>query len=171
MSESEKDEAANAARWDAAEEGAERLRDGDVEGAVRELTRLVSEEPNNEYGFYYLGAAHFEAGAFEKALKAYLSAIDAAPRYVGAMIGAGHALRMLGHHDKAIRMGKQVLLAQKDDADAFYLLGLCHYARGEQAAAKEALERFLETNPEFEAAQEARGLLEILVGNVQPLEE
>ena len=41
-------------------------------------------------------------------------------------------------------------------------MGLTHYARGEAAAAKRYLERFLDSKPEVEAAQEARGLLQIL---------
>jgi hypothetical protein len=49
-------------------------------------------------------------------------------------------------------------------------MGLTHYARGDEAAAKGYLRRFLETNPELEVAQEARGLLEILEGRVEPLE-
>jgi tetratricopeptide (TPR) repeat protein len=154
-------------KWDAAQEGAELLREGEVDAAIRELTQVIARDGSNEYAYYFLGAAHFEKGAFDKALKSYLEALRIAPGYLGAMIGAGHALRMLGRHQEAIRMARQVLARAPDDGDALHLLGLAHYARGERAAATEAFERYLATRPELEAAQEVRGLLQILRGEVQ----
>jgi tetratricopeptide (TPR) repeat protein len=82
------------------------------------------------------------------------------------MVALGHTLRMLGRYDQALRMGREVLARKADDGDALHLMGLVHYARGDEAAAIDYLNRFLETRPELEAAQEARGLLEILEGNV-----
>ena len=154
-------------RWDAAQEGAERLREGDLDGAIDELERLVAEQPDNEYAYFFLGSAHFEEGQLERALKAYVLALEKAPGYVGAMVHLGHTLRLLGRYDQALRMGKEVLARAKDDAEGLYLMGLTHYAVGDAAAAKGYLERFLATSPEVEVAQEAHGLLEILAGRVE----
>ncbi|MFK7991484.1 MAG: tetratricopeptide repeat protein, partial [Sandaracinaceae bacterium] len=123
-------------RWDAAQEGAERLREGDVDGAITELERLIVDDPDNEYGYFFLGSAHFEQGQFDKALKAYVVALEKAPEYVGAMVHLGQTLRMLGRYDQALRMGKQILARNTKDADGLYLMGLTHYARGEEAAAR-----------------------------------
>lgn len=157
-------------RWDAAQEGAELLREGEVDRAIEELERVLAEDEDNEYAYFFLGNAHFEQGSFDKAMKAFVVALEKAPQYFGAMVNLGHTLRLLGRYDQALRMGKQVLMRDKDDPDGLYLMGLTHYARGEEAAAKGYLERFLETGPEVEAAQEARGLLEILAGRARPLE-
>jgi Flp pilus assembly protein TadD len=153
-------------RWEAAQEGAELLREGEVELALAELERLVEAEPDNEYALFFLGNAHFEKGAFDKAMKAYVVALEKAPDYVGAMVGLGHTLRMLGRYEQALRMGHQVLARKKNDSDALYLMGLSHYARGEEAAAARYLHLFLETGPEIEAAHEVRALLEVLEGKV-----
>src|SRR5690606_15772737 len=110
-----------------AEEGAELLREGHLDEAIAELERVIRDDPDNEYAYFFLGGAHFERGSFERAMKAYLLAIERAPDYVGAMVGLGHALRMLGRYDQALRMGKQVLARRKDDADALHLMGLTHY--------------------------------------------
>ena len=157
-------------RWDAAQEGAERLREGDVEGAIVELERLVSEDPDNEYAYFFLAGAHFEDGAFDKAMKGYLVALEKAPEYLGAMVGLGQTLRMMGRYDQALRVGRQVLSRDKDDGDGLYLMGLTHYAIGNEAAAKGYLERFLESGAELEVVQEVRGLLEILNGRVDTSE-
>jgi hypothetical protein len=69
--------------------------------------------------------------------------------------------------DQALRMGQQVLGRDKNDPDGLHLMALVHYARGDEAAAKGYLTRFLETGPEVEVAQEARGLLEILLGKAE----
>lgn len=157
-------------RWDAAQEGAELLREGDLDAAIAELERVIEADDGNAYAYYFLGAAHFEKGTLEKAMKAYVLALDHAPNYLGAMIGLGHTLRLMGRYDQALRMGREVLARSPEDSDALYLMGLVHYARGEGAAAAKYLRRFLDTNPEFEVAHEVRGLLEILEGRVVPLE-
>jgi len=156
-------------RWDAAQEGAELLREGDTESAAEELERLVTRQPDNEYAYFFLGVARYELGEYGAALRAYVRALELAPRYLGAMIHLGHALRMIGRHDEAIRLARQVMAQSPDDPDAFHLLGLAHLGRGDRAAAVGYLEQFLLTCPEAEAALEVEGLLETLRNNVIPL--
>jgi Flp pilus assembly protein TadD len=164
------DDPRNGDRWEAAQEGAELLREGESAAAIAELERVIAREPDNEYVLYFLGAAHFEAGRFDRAMKAYLSAVAIKPGYLGALAGLGHCLRMLGKHDEALRVAKQILLKSKDDPEGLHLAGLAHFARGEGAAAAQYLERYLATKPEVEAAQEAAGLLDVIRGEVQKLD-
>lgn len=158
-------------RWDAAQEGAELLREGEADLAVAELERVIAADPENEHAYFFLGSAHFEKARFEKAMKAYLRALEIAPAYLGAMVHLGHALRMMGKHAEALRMGREALKRSPEDADAIHLIALAHYARGEGAAAAHYLERFLALRPELEAAQEAEGLLQVLRGEVQKVDE
>lgn len=158
------------AAWEAAQEGAELLADGEPEAAQAELERLVQEQPDNEYGYFFLGSAHYEQGHYDKALRAYVTALELAPGYLGAMVNLGHTLRMLGRHDQAIRMGKQILARAAEDPDALYLIGSSHFARGEAKAAIEHLARFLDTGPEPEVAMEAQGMLQVLRGEIVPAE-
>lgn len=154
--------------WDAAQAGADLIADGEPERAVDALERLIEREPRNEHAYFFLGAAHYELGDFAKALRAYVTALSLVPNYVGAMIHAGHTLRMLGRYDQAIRMGQQVLARRKDDPDALFLLGASHFARGDNASAANYLSSFLSTGPEVEAATEAHGMLQIIEGQIVP---
>ncbi len=156
------------ARWEAVEEGMELLNDGEADRAIDELVRVVREDPGNEYGYYFLGHAYFEKEAYQEALKSYVEALTLAPDYVGAMLGAGQALRMLGEYDKAIRMGQRVLQTREDDGDGLFLVGAAHFQKGENQAAKRYLERFLQTNPELEVALEVEGMLQVIRGEVLP---
>lgn len=155
-------------RWEAAEEGMELLHSGEIDRAIDELLRVVREDPDNEYASYFLGHAYFEKEAYPEALKCYVEALRVAPQYVGAMIGAGQALRMMGEYDRAIRMGRRVLDKDKDDSDALFLVGAAHFQKGENQAAKRYLERYLETGPELEIALEVEGMLQVIRGEVLP---
>jgi cytochrome c-type biogenesis protein CcmH/NrfG len=154
------------AAWEAAQEGAELIAEHEPERAIEVLERLIREDPQNEYAYFFLGSAHYELRDYKKALAAYVAALKLVPTYMGAMINAGHTLRMLGRYDQAIRMAHEVLARAKDDPDALYLLGASHFARGDSAAAMQFLTRFLHTGPEIEAAIEAEGMLQILRGEV-----
>ncbi len=159
---------AQSQRWEAAEEGMELLHAGELDQAIDELLRVAREDPQNEYAFFFLGHAYFEKEAYPEALKSYVEALALAPDYVGAMLGAGQTLRMMGEYDRAIRMGQRVLREREDDADALFLVGAAHFQKGENQAAKRYLERFLETNPELEVALEVEGMLQVVRGEVLP---
>lgn len=137
-----------------------------MDAAITELERVIAADDRNEYAYYFLGSAHFEKSRFDKAMKAYLRAIEIAPDYLGALVHLGHTLRMMGKHGEALRIGREVLDRKKDDPDALHLIALVHYARGERAAAIKYLELFLATRPELEAANEAEGMLRILRNQV-----
>ena len=156
------------ARWEAAEEGMELLHSGELDPAIDELLRVARDDPQNEYAFHFLGHAYVEKEAYPEALKSYVEALTLAPEYVGAMLGAGQTLRMMGEYDRAIRMGQRVLQKQEDDSDALFLVGATHFQKGENQAAKKYLERFLETNPELEVALEVEGMLQVVRGEVLP---
>src|ERR1700750_1586589 len=95
--------------WDAAQEGAELVSEGEYVQAVAVLSDLIAREPEHEYGSSSLGCAHYELEQFDKALKAYVKALELVPTYLGAMVHAGHTLRMLGRYNEAIRMAREVL--------------------------------------------------------------
>lgn len=165
------DEARDQAFWEAAEEGAELMSDGQNQAAIDALSKVVTSQPDNHYALFFLGSALMEEGEAARALKAFVSALALKPDYPGALIGAGWALHTLGRYQEGIRVGKQVLAKSKEDPDALYLLGLCHYALGDNAAALGYLTRFVNTRPEIEVALEAEAVMQILRGEAEPLEE
>jgi tetratricopeptide (TPR) repeat protein len=91
-----------------------------------------------------------------------VKALELVPTYLGAMVHAGHTLRMLGRYQEAIRLAHEVLARLPGDSDALYLIGASSFARGDNAQAKDYLERFLHTNPELEIATEVEGMLQVI---------
>jgi len=161
------------AHWESAQEGAELLGEGEHEQAVAVLSQLLTREPQNEYGYFFLGSAYYELEQYDRALKCYVEALTLVPTYVGAMVHAGHSLRMLGRYKEAVRMAQQVLARSTNDPDAFFLIGACSFAVGEDGKAKDYLERFLHTNPELEIATEVQGMLQVIEARnpSQPLQD
>ncbi len=157
--------------WTAVEEAAELLGTGDVQGAIAELTRITAAQSDNEYAFYFLGNAYFEDRQYPKALKCYVRALELAPEYLGAMVGGGQTLRMMGEYVRAIRMGQRILGLAKDDPDGLYLLGLAHFQRGDSKLADGFLQRFLETSPELEVASEVDAILQSIREEAVPSPE
>jgi tetratricopeptide (TPR) repeat protein len=167
------DEPQHDAHWEAVDEATELLREGDRDGAMRELRGVLDRDPSNAYAHYFLGVAHFERGEFEAARAAYQSALDRAPGYLGAAVGLGHALRMLDRLDDAQRAGERALAmagGAAGDPDAHYLLGLVHSQRGEARLALRHLRAFLDSNPELEARHEVDAMIQALEGKVTPLD-
>jgi len=158
-------------RWDDAVEGMELLREGSSEAAVAELERVLAADPDNDHALLFLGHAWFEREDFPRALKAYLRVLDLVPKHRGAMIGAGHTTRRMGKLDHAVKLGEHALGGSPKDPDALYLLGAALFARGDGQAAIPYLQRLLEARPEAEVAIEARGMLQVLGGEVLPLED
>ena len=155
-------------RWDAVEEASELLQEGEVQRAIAALQSVVDTDPANPYAHHFLGHGYFEQEDFSRALAGYVRALELAPGYPGAMIGAGQSLRMMGEFERAIRMGKEVLRVRKDDADALYLLGAVYFQRGENKLAHGFLQRFLETDPDIEVAMEVEGMMQVIRGEVLP---
>ena len=158
----------DADKWEAAEEGIELLRSGEPDDAITAFLEVITEDPLNEYAHHFLGHAYFDKEAYPEALKCYVAALELAPDYVGAMIGAGQALRMMGEYDRALRMGHRVLQGRPEDPDALFLLGAIHFQRGENDAARRYLERFMKTDPELEVALEVEGMLQVIRGELLP---
>lgn len=154
------------AAWESAQEGAELLNEGEYAAAVTWLTALTDREPKNEYAHFFLGCAYYEQEEYAKALRPYLTAVQLAPRYIGALTHLGHTLRMLRRYDEAIRLGHEILRIEKDDPDALYLIGTSHFAAGNADAAQQFLQRFLQTRAEPEVALEVEGMLQVLRGDV-----
>jgi tetratricopeptide (TPR) repeat protein len=148
--------------WESVEEAAELISDGEHASAISMLHEILTREPDNEYAYYYLGCAHYELEEYDRALKGYVKALELAPTYIGAMLHAGHTLRMLGRYAEAMRMGQQILLRSPSDPDALFLIGSAAFARGDDAKAKDFLVRYLGTSPEIEVATEVNGMLQLI---------
>jgi tetratricopeptide (TPR) repeat protein len=163
------------ARWDAVEEAVELLREREYAAAERALDAVIAADPDNPYAWHFLGVLRFEQGQFSDSAQGYREALRCAPKYLGAAIGLGHALRMLGRLEEAVRAGERAIdlaretEASPNDGDAHWLLALCFAQLAKPDLAIRHAEAFIASHPELEAKAEADALLETLRGKARPL--
>jgi tetratricopeptide (TPR) repeat protein len=153
---------ANAQEWEEVEEAVELLHDERFQDALYLLRDAIKKNPKNPYAYYFLGVALFETAQAEPARDAYRAALKLSPGYLGARVSLSHVLRMLGDLRGAIAEAEEALRRTPGDGDALHAAGLAHAARGDNVAARRYLNAFLASNPEFEAATEARSILATL---------
>ena len=166
----ERPDLVDVAHWDAVEEATELLHEERFRDALFALRDAAKTDPRNPYAYHFMGVALYELGELEPARDAYRAATRLAPSYLGARINLSHVLRMLGDPQGALREAQVALRLAPGDGDVFYAIGRAHAAAGNRPSAKLYLEAFLKTNPELEAALEARQILSALEGGTGPLE-
>lgn len=149
----------DAKHWDEVEEATELLHEQKWQEALYALRDVIKASPQNPYAYYFSGHALYELGQLEAARDAYRAAVRTSPTYLGARVSLSQTLRMLGDVRGAIAEGEAAIKQAPDDADALFALGMAHAHRGDRDAARRYLYRFLDSRPEFEAAQEARSVL------------
>jgi Flp pilus assembly protein TadD len=148
--------------WEAIEEAAEMLQEGNFEGALLELKRVLFADPQNPYAFNLLGTALWELDRLEPARDAFKAATLVSPTFLGARVSLSHVHRRLKELEEAEQEARTALTYFPRDGEAMHALGLALAARGKRGEARKSLEGYLATNPEFEAATEVRGVLEML---------
>jgi tetratricopeptide (TPR) repeat protein len=149
-------------QWEAVEEASELILERRFEDALLELKRVLDADHQNPYAFNLLGTALYELEKLEPARDAFKAATLVSPDFLGARVSLSQVLRKLHDLDGAEREARAALLKYPRDGDALHALGLALAARGKRKEARRSLEGFLSTNPEFEAATEVRGVLEML---------
>jgi tetratricopeptide (TPR) repeat protein len=158
----EKKDPRDAAFWDAVDEATELLQERRHHDALLHLRDVIKTQPNNPYAYHYLGIAFFELKQLEPARDAYRAAVRLAPDYLGARIALAHVLRLLGDPKGSLAEANEALRRFPGDGEALHAAGLANAAMGHRKVAKKQLEGFLGTNPELEAQDEVRQILEML---------
>jgi len=111
-------EPSDEARWEAVEEAAELLGEGQPAEALQALRDVVAADPRNAYGYHLVGLALSQLGQIEPARDAFRAAVRLAPDYLGARLGLSHCLRLLGHLDGALAQAKEALRRFPDSDEA-----------------------------------------------------
>ncbi len=155
-------EGRDAARWEAIETATDYAEDRQFEQALIALRQVVLEDAQNAYAYNLMGTIFWELKQLEPARDAFRAAVLSAPDFLGARVSLSHTLRRLRDPEQAEREARLAITRLGDDGDAHHALGLALLAQGKRAHGERSLRIFLDSKPEFEAAQEVRGLLAML---------
>jgi cell division protease FtsH len=134
-----------------------RLRNGEPEAAIADLTEAIRLDSTLARAYYLRGSVLLQQERADEALADLNEAIRLDPDDAAAYLNRGVALHRLGDHDGAAADYGQAVRRAPEQAPAYYNRGLVHFATG---ALEEAIADFTEAirlDPEAAASYAARG--------------
>ena len=121
------------------EEAAERIRKGDLDGAISALGKVLEKSPDDSNALFYLGLSYAGRKMYAEAVGPLTRVTELSPRFPGAWFELGVCHRALGDPEKALAAYDRTLELDPANADSAYNSGLLLF---EQNRIEEALARF-----------------------------
>jgi tetratricopeptide (TPR) repeat protein len=115
---------------------------GKADSALVWSEKMISDNPENGWGYFYQGSAWFCLDSLEKAQQSFLKASEINPLMVLYLYRLAHTYRTQGLHKEAIRILKKILEIDKSEFPAYSYLGISYMALGDQEIAREYLLKF-----------------------------
>jgi len=139
---------------------------GDMETAVAEFETALEADPNDPDSHYQLGAAYLQmasstqdASLWAKAEAEFEQVLTLDPKKPEALVGLGTLYAGQGKFVEAIPLLEQAVDENPEMREALFALGLSYKENAQDDLAKAALEKFLETEPPAQWAQQAQQAL------------
>ncbi len=133
---------------------------GEHARALPFIDSLLAVAPTNAAGQRMAFFSHMELGDTQKAGKAFGVWSGEASSAAGEVLEQAENLFKANQQDKALSYAEAMLIGAPDNARAHYLKGRVLAATGQVAAAKSALQRFLDLAPDDAEAAAARQMME-----------
>lgn len=99
--------------------------------------KMIADNPDNAWGYYYLASAWFCHDSLETSLSLFKRASELDPDFVNNQFRLAHVYRHLEKYPEAIKVLERILAKNPEDASAVYDLGINYDAMGnDQEASK-----------------------------------
>jgi tetratricopeptide (TPR) repeat protein len=121
------------------QESADKIRQGDMDGAVAQLKEILDKNPKDVNALYLIGMAYSKKKMFPEAMGAFLQVAEMAPKFAAAFHQLGVCYQQQDQPEKALEAYKKALELDPANTDVFYNSGLILF---KQSRVDEALERF-----------------------------
>jgi tetratricopeptide (TPR) repeat protein len=139
--------------------GEQRVRSGDLIGAVEEFREAARLQPNRPEPRLGLGTALYQMGDLEAAIDAYRALLKLQPDLAMAHLNLATAHMVKQEWADARDAVTSALRLQPDLTQAHYTLGMVRYRLGDRAGAIDAFREALNQKPDFIDAHYHLGLL------------
>jgi len=148
---------------------------GDVDSALVWAEKLISDNPENAWGYFYQGSAYLGLDSLSGAETAFRKAYEINPDFFFNTYRLAHTYRLMGRYDEAIDILKKVRESNQDETSALYDLGINYQSVGNKKEAmnyyseyrKIALEDWLKTYPNMPETYFAIGTVAARMGDFE----
>jgi protein O-GlcNAc transferase len=142
---------------------------GDMETAVAEFKAALEADPNDPDSHYQLGATYLQIAVsnsdltyLQQAEVEFKRALELAPGKPEALVGLGTLYLNQNKIAEATKLLEQAVQSNPEMREALFALGMAYFAGGDTASAKTTLQKFLDTQPPEQWANEAREIMKQL---------
>jgi tetratricopeptide (TPR) repeat protein len=148
---------------------------GRIDSAIVWVNKMMSDNPGNIWGYFYLGSAYLGLDSLSKAETAFMKAYEINPDFFINTYRLAHTYRLMGLYDEAIDILKKVRESNRDEISALYDLGSNYQSVGNQKEAmkyyseyrKIALGEWLKTYPNMPETYFAIGAVAAQMGDFE----
>ena len=109
---------------------------GMIDSALVWGKKMISDNPENPWGYFYYGSAWFCRDSISKSLDCFKKALELNPDFRDDQFRLSHAYRHLGNYNEAIKELERILEKYPGDASAYYDLGVNYEALGKSQEAR-----------------------------------
>ncbi|MGM9993086.1 MAG: tetratricopeptide repeat protein [Candidatus Bruticola sp.] len=133
------------------------LRLGNYEDACESAATYCHNVPQDAYGFYVLGLAHFSLKETAKAIEAYRLAVEAVPGHMKASLRLAQAYMIAEQYTHVESILRSLLEKHPSCIDAYFGLGKCLEKQYRTEEAVKYIAKAADRAPEFSEYQAAAG--------------
>ncbi len=125
---------------------------GEIDSALIYSRNMIADNPQNAWGYFYLGSSYIGLDSLNKAVKAFLKAREINPYLLDNQYRLALTYQMQGHYNEAIKLLERMIEVDQYDAWAYYHLGISYNLSGDEANASKnfSLFRDIATGPWLE---------------------
>jgi tetratricopeptide (TPR) repeat protein len=139
------------------DEAAEKLRKGDLDGAISALEKILETTPQDPNALFYLGLGYVGKRMYAEAVAPLTRVTELRPTFPGAYFELGVCYRELGDRPKALEFCDKSLQLDPDNVDANYNSGLILFETNRVDEALVRFERGLVSRPDDASLLEMAG--------------
>ena len=114
---------------------------GRIDSAMIWVKKMMSDNPGNVWGYFYLGSAYLGLDSLSQAETAFRKAYEINPDFLMNTYRLAHSYRLMGQYNEAIEVLIKVRENNQDEISALYDLGINYQCMGNQ---KEAMRYYSE---------------------------
>ena len=117
---------------------------GQPDSALVWSEKMISDNPQNGWGYTYLGSAYICFDSLAEAEFAFNRARELNPQLIFSLYRLAHTYRLLNRYDEAIGILKEIKQINQNEYSAYYDLGVNYEKRGDQEEAHKNFSVFKE---------------------------
>ncbi len=106
--------------------------------------RMLTDNPENAWAYYYMGSAWLFRDSTEKSIACHQKGRELSPGLLINSYRLAHTYMDSGSYDEAIKVLEDILARYPEETSAYYNLGCCHEALGDQPEARACFLKFRE---------------------------